>query len=124
MRLTDKVGIDYIYSNFVSLNEPHKSVANKLGKLEDIEDELGIDLILFLKVMMNRIIYVKGKEPEWAGTGTKKDIETYYVEGFTKEELSVRYSNSCAYDLHFILNPIKNYGKTWALTKEELENEE
>ena len=96
---------------------------DKLGQLEDIEEELEIDLILYLKVMTKRRIYIKGKEPEWAGNGANKNaIEKYYVEKFNKSWLEVRYDKDC--DLHLIKNPLECYGKTWALTKEELENNE
>ena len=94
---------------------------HKLGQLEDIENELGIDLILYLKVMIHRIIYIKGKEPEWAGLGTKKDIESYCIVNFTKDELVVSYRGyGSSYNLHTIKNPMRYYKKIWALTKEAL----
>jgi len=115
MRLTKKVSVGY---NPAPQKYGSRAIYNKLGQLEDIEDELGIDLITYLKVMMDRVIYVKGKEPEWGGVGTKKDIEQYWVEYFSKDMLEVKYGKDS--DSHFIKNPLKTYGKTWALTKEEL----
>lgn len=119
MRLTVKCDEEY-FSNVVP-NEHHNSIkpcVQKLGQLEDIGEELGIDLVLFCNVMKNQVIYVKGKEPEWADNGTKKDIVKYCVVRFTVEELVVRFNEYCSN--HVISKPLYSYGKTWALTKEEL----
>lgn len=130
MRLTKKAGNTYQYNFDTNCDfetrdqrsiETHNKIVNKLGQLEDIEDELGIDLILYLKVMTKRYIYIKGKEPEWADNGADKNtIEKYYVVAFNKYWIEVKYTNNC--DQHSIENPLKCYGKTWALTKEELED--
>ena len=61
----------------------------KLGQLEDIEEELGIDLITFFKLM-------------------KKNDHIYYRKGNKIKEGVLTYG------------PVSKYGKTWALTKEEL----
>ena len=125
MRLTEKNGNgDFILNRMLCNPKENvlaiaKEVTDKLGQLEDLEDELGFNLVSFVKVMKNGVIFVKGKEPEWAGEGKKKDIVRYCVERFDKDRLKVRFNNYC--DSHFIYNPLKSYGKTWALTKEELE---
>ena len=82
---------------------------NKLGQIEDIEEELGIDLITLLKALKNGIYANDGDT--WNG-----------------DELSVSFEHKCLFfewdngegihhreDFYF-----KDYGKTWALTKEEL----
>ena len=90
----------------------------KLGQLEDVEEELDIDLVLFVKTMKDGVIFIKGKEPEWGGVGKKKDIACYQVECFDKDKMKVRFNSNC--DSHFIYDPLKSYKKVWALTKEEL----
>ena len=84
---------------------------NKLGKLEDIEEELGIDLITLFKALKNGFYYKK----------ENKNI----IEHISKDDLLL---SSGA--IHFagkglifasLFLPFKDYGKTWALTKEELE---
>lgn len=79
-------------------------VVNKLGQLEDIEDKLGIDLITLFKALKNGVYYRNAqKEINYA-----KNIRL----SFAYKTLVVdyrTYKNLC------------DYGKTWALTKGELE---
>ena len=108
MRLTEK-DITYITSgaNVIEIPdiiEGHKYTGQaviKLGHLEDIEEELGIDLILLFKAI-NSPIYTK--------SGTQ-----YYV-GFDLIEQDSKgdwYFSTVDGNYYF-----KDYGKTWALTKE------
>lgn len=71
---------------------------NKLGQLEDIEEELGIDLITFFKALKNGI---------YGRVGDK-------IEHILAPNFSFCYRKMYIYKL-------TDYGKTWALTKEELE---
>jgi hypothetical protein len=85
----------------------------KLGQLEDIEDELGVDLSVYLKVCaLGRKIYVK----------------------FQGEVLEMKVVHKLVYDsdleaFGFFAPPdggfiprfkMSEYGKTWALSKDEL----
>ena len=77
---------------------------HKLGQLEDIEDELGIDLITLFKALKNGI-WVKDKKDQWLPYHCllRDDfIFVLYEDIYKKEYL------------------LKDYGKTWALTKEVL----
>lgn len=83
-----------------------EGVIDKLGQLEDIEDELGIDLITLFKAQTEGF-YVKTVcgifsvlLREWRFDLIKKEIHR------------ITFSD------HYYF---KDYGKTWALTKEELE---
>lgn len=83
----------------------------KLGQLENIEEELGIDLITFVK--LNKTSEIYSEEEEDFVYFTWIDIENkclVYEDDF--DEMSGRYLHTY---YHF-----KDYGKTWALTKEEL----
>lgn len=73
----------------------------KLGQLEDIEEELGIDLILLYKCMLKHFVYRK------LYNGRIVEDKFRYDEAGFNGQYGV-------YDL-------KDYGKTWALTREELE---
>lgn len=107
---------------------------NKLGELEDIEDELGIDLIALFKAMKNGI-WSKGSfyDDKISDTPTfiaRPEISLcgYYEEVNDDCETIKREENVwCIYTYDFELQirqtMLKDYGKTWALTKEELENE-
>ena len=114
-RLTEKIeNEDYNFSKELNLipNVPSikaaELVKNKLGQLEDIEDELGIDLITLFKALKDGI-YVK--------VNRKIDF-IRYVSIFKKRKRHL-YSSSTFWGKYDI-GLIKDYGKTWALTKEEL----
>ena len=96
-------------------NIKHKQCVNKLGKLEDIEEELGIDLEILYKALKSESIWVK----KHIGAGKFRIVEVNIrglnINKYTNE-ITIRDENN---SLH-ILN---GYGKTWALTREELEND-
>ena len=88
----------------------------KLGQLEDIEEELGIDLILLLKIIKEGV-FVK---TSCRNKGTIFDLRNTYTpidydeKGF--------YVDCDEYGVNIMeLFYFKDYGKTWALTNEELE---
>ena len=93
---------------------------NKLQQLEDIEEEMGIDLITLFKALTNGFF--------------AKDVTMYHLTGELSEnqKLDPKYLRlnmwyGCI-EWENIWNPkdylheyyFKDYGKTWALTKEEL----
>lgn len=77
-------------------------VYNKLSKLEDIEESLGVDLI---KLMTAGTIFTIYNDDR---ISYHIDIENGGV--YTSE-----------YDADDEFYPFSDYGKTWAFTKEELE---
>ena len=86
---------------------------HKLGQLEDIEEELGIDLITLFKASKQGI-FVKEQNTN------EKEVDF--------EEITLDLDNK----LLLFRHPRKeigkgrvlsHYGKTWALTREELEND-
>ena len=89
---------------------------NKLGVLEDIEEELGIDLIkaveLCKQVNIKKVVYTKD---EW-GFYPIKFIDELDIELFSHRLYKNARGICLSLDLY-------DYGKTWALTKEELEND-
>lgn len=104
-------------------------VIDKLGQLEDIEEELGIGLITLFEALKQGIWYKKNgtvyyskatliscvkndkKESFWNFT-TNENQKEVEITGFA---LLDQFEGNLWY--------FKDYGKTWALTKEELENE-
>jgi len=115
MRLTKKTGYfneNPIYSViaepkevFIELN---KSV-QKLGQLEDIEEELGIDLITLVKASKGIVVYNESK--------TAIEIDVIPTIDLLNKRFIVWSGD--------IMKPyktlyFKDYGKTWALSKEEL----
>ena len=107
MRLTNKnndVPNDYGISYKTT-----KKCIQKLGQLEDIEDELGIDLKVFVNMIKGTKVFSKRN-----GEIYEQDFD-YYDFHFYYQCFCLNISGS--------LEPMyyaKDYGKTWALTKEEL----
>ena len=84
---------------------------DKLGQLEDIEEELGIDLVTLFKALNNGV---------WEIDDYTKKIKQTEIRGIELYGLCAIWSPTipeCDYTLKY-----QDYGKTWALTKEELEN--
>ena len=96
-----------------------KLALNKLGQLEDIEEELGVDLLtlftalqygIFIKCVIgnkNKVILVR---PTLYRLGEK--ILGFVIPYGKRYDKESNYFGSVRY--------FGDYGKTWALTKEEL----
>lgn len=88
----------------------------KLADLEDIEEELGIELEVLFSALKNGIYYFASDgqlthdyvwlEDDHVCTGQQNKLSFSFLTYSTRQTLL-----------------FENYGKTWALTKEELENE-
>ena len=110
---------DFIFSlrnKLITPNEIDDSIYKKLKTLENLEEEIGIDLIkaveLCKQVNSKKVIYIKD---EW-GTYPIKILDNLDVELFNHR----LYKNVGGV---YVSLDLYEYGKTWALTKEELENE-
>ena len=93
----------------------------KLGQLEDIEEELGIDLLTLITALKNGI-YVKNRRNEIRRVSCNIGL----VETGGHNSLGLRFQDTNYKWRYLVLdtsrdNDIKDYGKTWALKKEELE---
>ena len=92
------------------------AAANKLGKLEDIEEKLGIDLITLFRASTDGF-YGKDMHGEVYHFTPNVDCKTITLD-FKYQRIEVRY----AYDLK---KPVSytfgSCGTIWALTKEEVE---
>lgn len=105
MRLTEKhKDLKGIYS-FEGLENIEEG-ANKLGQLEDIEDELGVDLEIFLKALENGFYRYRPTAINNVICFIAKPKVNMKQKCFTYGSYGKSY--------------FKDYGKTWALTKEEL----
>lgn len=89
-------------------------IYNKLGELEDLEEELGIDLIKVLKAIKQGYIYKKLDD----GSIVKVDVDMLnFEEGFRCGIFSKTYAEGNykqCYKMDTYLN-----SETWTLTKEE-----
>ena len=101
--------------------ENSNACVDKLGKLEDIEDELGIDLITLFKALRNGIWT---NQEQCYGDEKQGKIRFFQVRLLLEENAVGCIHNSMWKGKEVIRTLyLKDYGKTWALTKEELENE-
>lgn len=110
-------------------------IHDKLSKLEDIEEELGIPLEVLFKALKDGIwtkggyydacyldanpVFVKGKELHigfyWYFQYDNQDLDN----GFQEEDSLGIFSMDYEETIYF--TRLKDYGVTWALTREELE---
>ena len=101
MRLTEKTTVGYL------CRAMNSNPIQKLGQLEDIEEELGIELITLFKALKQGGVYVKA---DFLGD-TEVRMRSFQICG---DDSGITIWSQVR------LNA-KDYGKTWALTKEELE---
>lgn len=120
-RLTHKYKHKADNKRFVFDIKDYRKVCQKLGQHEDIEEELGIDLITLYKALKRGVWYRKGKE-----------IKHFIPDDYFRIVLDCNGSTETInYWLLSIINVSTNeyiddffvdeYGKIWALTKEDLE---
>ena len=126
--LVSENGINYQYVGYVdNFKAFDGKPIEKLSKLEDIEQELGIPLEVLFKALKDGIY-----------TNWKLDVDKELKGLFKFNCLKLRYAD---YEKLFYLEDIyhpygdrncgdigiyvflKDYGKTWALTRDELEND-
>lgn len=114
MRLTkkDKDG------NYYTTGEDIGKAYPKLGQLEDIEDSLGMPLTTFFRILYkldkNQFTFCQySKDKEFLFTAITP--VPFCVDLHKKEFTELKRPKGYEQHLKF-----KDYGKTWALTKEEL----
>lgn len=103
------------------------SCLQKLGQLEDIEEELGIDLITISKVLGNGLYYKTDYGTiEFVNINRLTFVEginDYAFEKINGCECGTNSNNQNWWNLRRSVFLFKHYGKSWALTKEELKGE-
>lgn len=120
MRLTDKNKIKELTTlekNKVLMTDNNYKEL-KLGQLENIEEKLGIDLKVFHKLM--DILYCN--EPGEPNSLYVKDKDMIIQVGILEIDYckkKIIFYKDSSYNDDYIYNFFQ-YGKTWALTKEEL----
>lgn len=86
---------------------------HKLGLLEDVEEEIGIDLITLFKALKNGIWY-------YDDYGQLLHEYVWWVSNYLTVETHDKISSSFMTIYENQILSFADYGKTWALTKEEL----
>lgn len=86
-------------------------IYNKLFDIEDLEEELGIDLITLFKALKEGIVAVD------------ENYECYELSKITGQEIELNVFLK-RLEIKFVgCWNLSDYGKTWALRKEDLEDE-
>ena len=131
-RLTNKDIIwyeDFVFSmrnRLITENEIKDSIYWRLKLLEDLEEDIGMSLLTLFKILKRGRIIHKYK-PFCASkqiilesciiNGLSYDSDQYGLEIYNEEDdIDEEYN-----DYKFVY--IKDYGKTWAIKKEELEDD-
>ena len=110
-RLTKKTTRDEIYDcDYVSKVE-EKGLLDKLGPIEDLEEELGVDVVTFLKALKGGAYY---KHPAYGPIPFEVEA---FADGKGKKKIMLGFARR----LTSIAVPTDSYGVKWALTREELE---
>ena len=119
-RYTKCVLKDCLYQTY-QMEDPsvnYYALLKKIGRIEDIEQELGIDLIVLYQAMKDGIWtdhYHNGQPYHMQMPLIHSDYDSRR-EGSPIRVCLTYQKDGEWYDLEF-----KDYGKTWALAKEELE---
>lgn len=131
MRLTEKTDNGYALTrNLLKVGNASLLIAqivtDKLGQLEDIEEELGIELVTLFKAL-TQPFYVKHCDKILKTHLSNNGSNSHYCQ---IECMKSDYGNGIViktdiYDKEENMNHSKilfleDYGKTWALTREEL----
>ena len=128
-RLTEKIK-ENDYWDKMELNYGQDNtgqIVDKLGQLEDIEDELGIDFLMLDKICQNGVYCYKKSIKDFNTLGKRlgniihiqnSDIHIDFFGVYQEKRMGV--SIMVCIDYVYLSLPLSQYGKTWALTKEEL----
>ena len=119
---------DYWYrEDLEQVCDKEQIVLTKLGQLEDLEDELEIDLLTLFKAL-NKGFYIKYNN-KIVHIPPDKNITVNFWYNIINVSIPPKFFIDCKKGTDYLSEEIdeeywfKDYGKDWALTKEELENE-
>lgn len=112
IRLTMKIEEGFYTTSNINSTDDLKY---KLGKLEDIEEQIEMDLItlfeIYNKMCEQKFVYIKiGNEIKF------EYYDSYVIDFKNKEIIGMEYEPIGFFSF-------KDYGITWAVSREELENE-
>ena len=102
----------------------NEEALDKLGQLEDLEDELEIDLLTLFKAL-NKGFYIKYNN-KIVHIHPDKNITVNFWYNLINVSIPPKFFIDCKKGADYLSEEIdeeywfKDYGKTWALTKEEL----
>ena len=126
-RLTKKNDIGYFPAYERETKENYYDLVHKLGVLEDIEEENGLDLITLFKALKDGF-YIKYND-KIVHIFPDKHITINFWYKTINVFIPPKFFIDCKKGAYYLSETIdeeywfKDYGETWALTREELEND-
>lgn len=103
-------------NGFYELEDRQERYGDKIiqivGRYEDIEEEFDIELGILVKVLKQGIIYVPFI---YKKDGTLEQTAPVRVIGINQNSIIYENMGGC-----YMTKRIKDYGKTWSLTEDEL----
>ena len=116
---------DYWYrEDLEKVCDKEQIVLTKLGQIEDLEDELEIDLLTLFKAL-NKGFYIKYNN-KIVHIPPDKNITVNFWYNIINVSIPPKFFIDCKKGTDYLSEEIdeeywfKDYGKDWALTKEEL----
>lgn len=124
-RLTRKINNEYTWKTC------YLDCIPKLGKLEDLEEQIGMSLLEFLNLIGKDIYVIASESYEYYSDGVSYGYYNNAYEMFKeelhdyphKETISFLYENGIVYNCYesHYYYPTKELGLSWFLTREEAE---
>ena len=117
---------DFVFSmrnRLITENEIKDSIYNRLKLLEDLEEDIGMSLLTLFRILKLGEIICKFS-PMYDPKKTfllSREINSLYYDG-CYYRLEINEDGDDGYIIEYAPY-IKDYGITWALTREELEND-
>lgn len=109
-------------------NGYYQECCDKLGQLEDIEEKLGTDFLLLDKICQKGVYCFKESIEKFKSKRygeishiPNSGIHIQFFGVFKEKRMGVSIMGYIESKNSYYTLPMKDYGKTWALTKEELE---
>ena len=117
---------DFVFSlrnRLITTDEINESIYYRLKLLEDLEEEIGMDLLTLFRILKWGQIICKFKpmcDPKKTILVSRKINSLYYDGCYYR--LDINEDGDEGYIIEYDVY-LKDYGITWALTREELEND-
>lgn len=127
MRLTHKHKYKKDSQRFVFDMKDYRKACQKLGQLEDIEDDFGCEFVFLNEICKKGVYCYKRSIKEFPQLDKRlgniihipnSDIHIEFFGVYKEKRMGVSIMGCIDYVYHSL--SLNNYGKTWALTKEEL----
>ena len=118
---------DFVFSlrnRLITTDEINDSIYNRLKLLEDLEEEIGMSLLILFRILKWGQIICKFRpiyDPKKTILVSRK-IKGLYYDG-CYYMLQIYEDGDDGYIINYDFVYVKDYGITWALTKEEVEDD-